>query len=400
MVVPLRPMPALYTRPFLLLCFSYFLFFASFNMVIPELPSWLDRLGGGEYKGLIIGLFALAAMISRPVSGRLTDTLGRKPVIFFGVIVCLFLGLLYPVAQSVALFLVLRFSHGFSTGFTPTGASAYVADIVPDQRRGEAMGIIGLFGSLGMALGPYLGSSLVAYVPQTFVFYFSSGFALLSGVVLLQLPETLAHPQAFSLRLFKINTSDVFEPRVIVPATVVFLTVVSFGIVLTLVPDLSDYLGINRGLFFLCFTLASVGVRFFAGKLSDKVGRASLLIAGGLLLAASMTVTAFAANKFQLMIAAVLFGFAAGINSPTSMAWTVDLSLAEKRGRALATMFIALEAGIFLGSVLSGWVYNNQDDRFTPIFLSGAGVALLSVVYLLWVRYQQKKALYRQKALN
>ncbi len=53
-------------------------------MIIPELPSYLTKLGGGEYKGLIISLFTLTAMISRPFSGKLTDKIGRIPVMVLG----------------------------------------------------------------------------------------------------------------------------------------------------------------------------------------------------------------------------------------------------------------------------------------------------------------------------
>ncbi len=53
--------------------------------------------------------------------------------------------LIYPLISIVGAFLLLRFFHGFSTGFKPTGTSAYVSDMVPVTRRGEAMGMVGLF---------------------------------------------------------------------------------------------------------------------------------------------------------------------------------------------------------------------------------------------------------------
>ena len=102
-----------------LLCVSNFLFSASFSMMIPELPAYLTQLGGAEYKGLIIALFTLMAGISRPFSGKLTDTIGRVPVMIFGSLVCVVCSLLYPVLTSVSGFLLLRFFHGFSTGFKP-----------------------------------------------------------------------------------------------------------------------------------------------------------------------------------------------------------------------------------------------------------------------------------------
>jgi MFS family permease len=57
-------------------------------MLIPELPEYLSKMGGGEFKGLIISLFTLTAGLSRPFSGKLTDKVGRVPVMAFGSLVC------------------------------------------------------------------------------------------------------------------------------------------------------------------------------------------------------------------------------------------------------------------------------------------------------------------------
>ncbi|MFM7853920.1 MAG: MFS transporter, partial [Flammeovirgaceae bacterium] len=67
----------IYTAQFWLLCISSALFFASFNMIIPELPDYLTKLNGAKYKGFIISLFTVTAMLSRPFSGKLADMLGR-----------------------------------------------------------------------------------------------------------------------------------------------------------------------------------------------------------------------------------------------------------------------------------------------------------------------------------
>ena len=150
----------IYTKQFWTVCLSSLLFFASFNMIIPELPDYLTSLGGAEYKGLIISLFAITAMLSRPFSGKLSDTIGRRPVMMFGSLVCLICSFIYPVLSSVTSFLVLRLIHGFSTGFTPTGQTAYISDIIPAHRRGEAMGLLGTAGAVGMASGPAIGGML------------------------------------------------------------------------------------------------------------------------------------------------------------------------------------------------------------------------------------------------
>lgn len=170
-----------------MLCTSSMLFSASFNMLIPELPDYLSSLGGAEYKGLIIALFTLTAGISRPFSGKLTDTVGRIPVMIVGSAVCVVCGFLYPILSSISGFLFLRLLHGFSTGFKPTATAAYIADIVPRERWGEALGMHGLAFSMGMAIGPAIGSFLTQLYSINFLFYASSAMALVSIVIVLHL---------------------------------------------------------------------------------------------------------------------------------------------------------------------------------------------------------------------
>ncbi|MFC5413042.1 MFS transporter [Larkinella bovis] len=384
----------IYTTAFFLLCLSSFLFFASFNMLIPELPGYLTSLGGAEYKGYLISLFTLTAGLSRPFSGRLTDTIGRVPVMALGSVVCFICGFLYPLVgsvwfNSIAALLLLRLVHGFSTGFKPTGTSAYVADIVPDERRGEAMGVLGLSGSIGMAFGPALGAWLTDSFGLNPLFYTSSTLALLSIVILLNMKETLAERVRFRWSLLKISRRDVFEPAVLAPSLVTFLNSFSFGAVITLAPDFSQALQVgNKGLFFTVFTISSLAIRFLAGKISDQYGRRPILCVASLILTAAMLLLAFSTSPFSFLLAGVVFGISMGMYSPTAQAWTVDLSHAGNRGRALATMYIALEAGIGLGAYLSAFLYGNKTDRFSLAFLVTAVFSLISFLYLV---YKQKK---------
>lgn len=384
---------SIYNLQFGLLCLSSFLFFSSFNMIIPELPAYLESLGGGEYKGLIIALFTLTAGLSRPFSGKLADKVGRIPVMIFGAVVCFLCGFLYPIASSVFLFLLLRFFHGFSTGFKPTGTSAYVADVVSASRRGEAMGVLGLCGSLGMASGPAVGSLVANYFSMDMMFYASSVSAILSILILAGMKETLEDKHTFRFSYLKLKRNEIFEPRVIAPCIVLLLTAFSFGVVLTITPDFSDGLGIkNRGLFYTFFTVASVAVRFFAGKASDKYGRIQVLKVSTTMLTLGMLMLGLADSVQFFLMSAIVFGLATGMNTPTLFAWTIDLSHEKHRGRGMATMYIALEAGIGLGALFSGWIYANDPGRFIFAYGLGAILALFAFVYLFFVPKAQLAA--------
>ncbi|MGY6561338.1 MAG: MFS transporter [Luteibaculaceae bacterium] len=379
------PGDKLYTSKFLLLCFANAFFFGSFNMIIPELPGFIDNLGGGEKKGLIIGLFTLAAGISRPFSGKITDSIGRKPVMIFGVAVSVICTLFYPITATVFTFLLLRFFHGFSTGFTPTGATAFLADITPSNRRGEAMGIMGFSGSVGMAIGPAFGSFIANSLSLNFLFYASALAACVTLVVFFRLEETLVHTGKFKRKNIIPKKNEIIEKSVWLPSLMQLLTLFSFGILLTVIPDFSLSLGIeNKGLFFTIMLSASLMVRLFAGKVSDIYGRASVMLAGNILLVISMVTLALTTTPKVFFIAAAIYGTASGISSPTVFAWTADLAKPNAMGKAMGTMFIALEAGIGLGAVISGYIFANKIENLYLTFTTGAVLGFIGIVVLLF----------------
>ena len=375
--------PPLYTTNFALLCLSQALFSASFNMIIPELPEYLRSMGGEEYIGLIIGLFTATAGLSRPFSGKLTDTIGRMPVQVIGTMVCVVASLLYPFATTVFGFLLLRFFHGFSTGFKPTATAAYLADIVPISRRGEAMGILGVSMNAGASIAPPIGSYLAQAYSMEVMFYASSGVALVSVIILLGMKETLLNKQPFSAGLLWIKRHEVYDRSALAPATIVLLIYMGLGALLTIGPDQGDYLGMkNKGLFFTSFTACSVLSRLVAGKVSDRYGRVKVLQVSIVLLSLSLAFFALVNSVWMFLLATGFLGFAMGTASPSVFAWTIDRAKEENRGKAMATIYIGLEISIGFGAIFSAWLYNNDPTNFGFTFLVLAALTTLGLLFL------------------
>ncbi|MEM9075915.1 MAG: MFS transporter [Bacteroidota bacterium] len=383
----------MYSSRFIQVCTASLFFSASFNMLIPELPAYLTDMGGAKYIGLIISLFTLTAGISRPFSGKLTDTVGRRPVMIFGAMVCVICGMMYSFAASIFAFLLLRLLHGFSTGFTPTATSTYVSDIVPPERLGEAMGIQGIAFSTGLALGPALGSLIKLYFSYTVLFFSSSLLAFISILLMVSLGETLTKKSTFTLKSLKITKKEILAKEAIPAGIVTLLTYVAFGVVLTLIPDWSEHLGLsNKGSFFIVFTVASLVVRLIAGSLSDRYGRVPVMLLGILFLITSTFLLGYLRTSTGLLTAACLYGLAMGIISPAINAWTIDLSKPNRKGRAIATMYIALEVGIGLGALVSGGYYQGDVLRVPLVMYCCAGVSFLALTYLMyWLMNQRKE---------
>jgi MFS family permease len=359
-------------------------------MIIPELPDYLASLGGKEYIGYTIALFTLAAGLSRPFSGKLTDHVGRIPVMAFGSLVCFICGGLYPLLHTVQGFLFLRFIHGMSTGTKPTATSAYVADVIPEDRRGEAQGSLGIFTATGMSIGPAIGSFFASSYGLDQMFYISSVFALASIIILSRMKETLpkAMKSRLQLSLFKIGWKDVFEPKIVPVFWIMLFVSFSSGAMITLIPDTSKLVGwSNKGLFFTVYTIASIVIRFFFSKASDKYGRIPVLLFGSFTLGLSMLLLVYELSSFTLLCSAILFGIAWGFNTPTLAAWTNDLGDKNHMGRAMATMYIALEAGIGIGAYVSGEIYQGIPNHIPIPFLI-AGLLSLLAFALLWKKKQ------------
>ncbi|MEM7162853.1 MAG: MFS transporter [Bacteroidota bacterium] len=369
---------AVYSKKFWTLSICYFFFMISFNMLVPELDEFLTDLGGKNYLGWILGIFAFSSLICRPLSGKLTDTIGRVPIIILGSGLNLIFSVFYLFVVNVPQFLWLRFGHGISAGFQPTGLMAYLADIIPQKYRGEAMGLIGVFISSGIALGQPLGSEIANNFGTDALFYTGIAFAIIAFFMVLFLKETLEERQKFQFKLLKISRSDLFDFDVFYPFLLMFFIAFMYGDFLTIIPDYSSYLGIeNQGLFFSYFVFASIIVRFFFGAVSDRIGRIKSLKIGAIFTIIGMIGFLFVTEKILFFTVGTVLGIGAGIISPTLIAFTVDLSKAQNRGKAMSTYFIGLEGGIAVGAFLTGYLYNNNLENIqTPIYLAFAAACI------------------------
>src|SRR5690606_37960733 len=267
----------------------------------------------------------------------------------------------------------------------PTATSAYVADIIPQHRWGEALGMHGLCFSIGGAIGPAIGSYIALVSDLNTMFYSSSAFAFVSIIIVLNMKETLSSKRPFSTKMLRISRRESIEPRVIPAAIVTLLSYTAFGAILTVIPDWSEHLGIqNKGLFFSAYTLASIAVRLVSGKVADRYGRIRVMIVGLVIIIISMIYIGFGDNILSLVIGACIYGIGTGIFSPAVNAWTIDLSLPQYRGKAIATMYIALEAGIGGGALFAGYIYHDNIFRIPYIFFGIALIILISFLYIIY----------------
>lgn len=373
-----------YDRPFFLLCGGTVLFMASFGMLLPELPAHLAAMGGEAYLGGVVGMFTLAAFLSRFISGRIADRAGRRKVMLIGSAVTAVAGFGYLVATSITTFMLLRFFHGLSTGFRPPGTSAMLADRIPKHRRGEALGYLGVAGNAGMATGPALGSWLTVEWGIEWMFIASALIGMASVALTWPLEETLPAARPVNRSDFNLLNGGLIDPNAWPAALVLLPVALAFGIYLTITPDFVDHLGyVYKGSFNTIIVASSIAMRFIAGRMSDRHGRIPVLLAGTALMTVGMVTLGSAETKGMATVGALLYGASIGINMPTVFAWTTDLAQPGKVALALGTMLMALEVGIGAGAVYSGMRFEGMIERIPELYyVGGFGTAIASIALL------------------
>jgi MFS family permease len=355
-------------RPFVVLWLATLLFYLGFQLLLPVMPLYATELGAREaHVGLIIGIFALAAMVLRPIAGDLADRLGRRPLVLLGAVIFLLAPLGYAVVRTVPGLLLLRFFHGTGMGVGPTAATVIATDLTPPDRRGAAMGAYGLASAVALAVGPYLGAALVRRAGFTATFLVATVIELGALLLAWTLPETrpVAGPAATGAPAPGASAPARgalgrfwrrwFSSAAVFPSGLVLALYVSYGGLATLLPLFAErrQLG-NPGLFYTVFALVSLVVRSPAGRLSDRLGRRAVVAPALLLAAVGLVLLGLAASAEMFLASAAVYGVGFGAGQPALLAMTADRVPPAERGRAMGTLYTAWELGIFGGSILLG----------------------------------------------
>lgn len=167
-----------------LLILSAVMFFVmvGFGIIIPVLPFYAEELGATPTQlGLLMATYSLMQFIFSPFWGRVSDRIGRKPVIMIGISGLALSFLLLALSTQLWMLFAARIIGGFLSAANMPTVTAYVADITSDDDRGKGMGMIGASVGLGFVFGPAIGG-IFSDISLSAPFYVS---AVSSGITFL-----------------------------------------------------------------------------------------------------------------------------------------------------------------------------------------------------------------------
>lgn len=339
---------------------AYFFLFLSISLFF-LLPLFLRQFQpNGQQVGLIMGIHSLTAIAIRPIFGRMIDLQGGKRLSLLGILILMVSVPLFHLVRDSGFFPVaLRAVTGIGWGISMTATIAMCTDLAPVQSMARSIGIVGVAGLIANAVGPSLGEEIIKHYGFRGLFNCSLGFLLLSFVLIIitrEMPRE-EREEGRSSSLSKILIS--YSPLVILVVGIMPLIHGSVrGAVIYFMPLLVKSLNLGRvGPFFIIFSAAAILTRFRLGGLADRHGRKKIVLLSALIIALNLILISQLKSTPVLWLAGFIGGVGQGLIFPALSTYLIDFLGHQNKGQAISLYNSLFDAGMGLGSMFYGWVY-------------------------------------------
>lgn len=350
---------------------TIFIDLIGFGIVLPLLPFYaLDFGASPTIIGLLVAIHPAMQFLFGPVWGRLSDRLGRRPILLLGLLGSAVSYLIFGLATDLAWLFASRIMQGIAGANIPV-AQAYIADVTDHENRTRGMGLVGAAFGLGFIAGPAIGGALSRWgyaVPG----FFAAALSFANAVAaVFYLPESLsddARARALAVRSrgllgrLKLALSFGKRPAVGTIMGIYVLVTFVFAAFTTVFPL---WLGVRLGydaqhagylLAYLGLLMATVQGRLI-GPLARRAGERKLLLVGTVTLVGAYALLPLGVALWLLCVLLVPLALGTGLNWPTLTSLASQYTEADRQGAILGVMQSLSALGRMVGAVWGGWIF-------------------------------------------
>jgi MFS family permease len=362
---PQRARPAL-----AILLFVVFINLVGFGLVIPLLPFFAQSFDAQAWQiALLFSAFSVGQFFGEPLWGRLSDRIGRKPVLAVTLAANALSYVALAYAPTIWAALALRLIGGFASGNIAT-IQGYIADITPPERRAGRMGVLGAAFSLGFIVGPGLGGLLARpdLGPLGFriPLYVAAGLAAAAAVgVLLFVRESLVAPDPAARRpgrfeaLGKAMAHPVIK-RVLLVSLVYMAAFACMESVFALWAEnrfgwTPREVGLN---FMVIGVVRFVGQGLLAGRAAARFGEARVLTFGMTVFGVALLLQPWSPVWWSVPLISALAALGQSLALPNSSALISRSTAPDQQGAMLGLNMAAGSAGRMLGPIGGGLLFS------------------------------------------
>ncbi len=378
--------------PIVIIFVTVFIDLLGFGIIIPLLPFYAERFGATAFAvGMLATSFSLMQFIFAPIWGRLSDRVGRRPIILLGLAGSCLSYLAFGMAHTLPALFAARIFAGIAGANIPT-AQAVMADLTTPENRAKGMGLFGAAFGLGFIFGPAIGGFLSRYgypVPA----FFASGLSLANfTAALFLLPETLKPENRAIERVGRIEAfrDAIARPHLPLLLLIGFLTVGAFSSFESTFALFSEHVhgftAMTIGYVFALVGVVMVIVQgFLVHKVVKSVGEHHVVPASLALVAVGLLMIPAARSVAGMLVANVVMAVGMGFNSPTLMSLISRYSSAEDQGGVMGLTQSLNSLARIAGPVWGGFAFDRL-GMGVP-YVSAAvvmGIASAISIHALW----------------
>jgi MFS family permease len=377
-------------------------FLAGSSAPSPLYPLYMAKWGLSPAEVTVIfGVYAVAVLLALLVAGRLSDHLGRRPVLLVATVAQVFTMVVFATATSVTGLLVARVIQGLTTGAAIGAVGAAMIDL--DKSRGTVANAVAP--PIGTALGAILAGVLVQYLPfpTELVYGVLGAIFLLQGLGVALMPETIsARAGVISSLKPQFNLPPATRDRLLLALPVLvavwalggFYAALSPMLIRTMMGSNSPLLG-GLALFVLA---ASGGVSVILLQRREPqqvmiVGAVALLVGAAI---AAVSVANSEIISFFLAAAVAGIGFGSGFQG--AIRSVVPFAAAHERAGVLSIIFVVSYISMGLPAVIAGWTIARDGDMvgtaqiFCAVVMALAFTALFASVLRTLTKRQSQRS--------
>ncbi len=380
-------------RALVIIWITIFIDLMGITLIIPFINDLVADLGGDEQSvGLLLGSYALMQLLFAPVWGRISDRIGRRPVIIIGLATSAVAFTIFGLADKLWLLFASRMLAGLANANIST-AQAYVADITPRAERAGRMGLIGAAFNLGFIVGFPIGGILSSALGNQAPVLFAAGLSLVNCLAaLVILPESYPKaaraeggqlPAIHPLRTMVESMGNVAlfwrRPAISLVLTTFLIFTIAFSVIhVTFVEYFRDVLVLSprdRGFVFMWIGIvgAITQVTLLKG-LVRRFGEGRVIELGLLAMALGLASIPFLRSLSLIYFGSMFIALGKSRVTPTVMAVISQRSGEREQGAAMGVTQSLGSLGRIIGPPYGGITYARVNFFFP--FLSAAAMAV------------------------
>ena len=385
-------------KTLLALCMAALVLMMGLGFLSPILPKFVQALGIappqiGTMVGLVITVFGIARAAMDLPAGRLAHLWGRRPLLILGPSLVTISAIGCGLAMEYWQLVVFRLLQGLGSALFSVAAIIVIGEISTPTNRGQYISFYWGAFLIGCSLGPTLGGFVGEYLGYRAPFFCFAGLALLATLwCYFRIPETKGRQPTgiFASSNLPVKNSSIEKPPplhknlnfILISMVSLFTLITLSGNQITLIPLLGyERLNLREGQVGLALTLVAAmqfAFVFLAGRLSDKLGRKTVIVPGGIITALGLVLFIHSPSYQFFLLSAVVLGVGRGFGGAVPTAYVADIAQSQNYEHTMALYRTVSDIGFVVGPILLGWLKDTRGLDF-PFFL-GAGLLLGAII--------------------